>query len=140
MTLPVYRILTSWPPLAAVVQQGGDFQVFPEMAPESAPFPFVIYSLSNKDPIAPLAGIPDMDYDQIMVDCWAKDRDGAVMLATLARDAFDHGRDGKAPWGYMTSGFSEAFDASARAWSVSFVWGLWTARDMPPPQRKRAIT
>ena len=128
--LPVYDILTGWPPLAAMLQRGDEFAIYPELASEDSPLPFIIYAQTGKQPIQPLAGIPDADFDNVGIDCWAAERDTAMTLAETARDAFDHARDGVRPWGYMQAGFSETFDASARAWCVSFSWGLWTLRNI----------
>ena len=141
MSAPILDVVKSWQPLADLLTTtDGTLKVFPDMALFDTPRPYIVYAQVAKDPIAPYAAIPDADYDRFTFDCWANERDDAMTLAGMLRDAFDHYIAGVRPYGYLVAGFQETFDPEARAYVVAFDWGIWTQRGGPPLQRPSKST
>jgi hypothetical protein len=132
---PILDVITSWQPLADMLAlSGGAVAAFPTVAPNGTPRPYIVYALSDKVPVMPLAHMADADYDRFAFDCWANERDDAHELAAALRDAFDHYNNGE-PWGYLASGYTEMFDLETRSYVVTFDWGVFTQRGGPPLQR-----
>ena len=139
MSVPVLDIVRSWQPLADALTSDGTLRVYPSDAPHDATRPLIVYSQTDKQPLTPFAHAPDAEYNRIAFDCWATERDDAMHIADMLRDAFDHYLNGE-PFGYMASGFAEQFDPESRAFVVGFDWGIWTQRAGPPLQRPSAST
>jgi hypothetical protein len=83
--LAIYNILTDNGEVDAIVSG----RVFPNVAPQTTTFPFIIYDVEGEDPNDTKEGASTLDVDNITVSCYSKTYSEASDLALKIRTALD---------------------------------------------------
>mgnify|MGYP003146824997 FL=1 len=83
--LAIYNILTDNGEVDAIVSG----RVFPNVAPQTSTFPFIIYDVEGEDPNDTKDGVSTLDVDNITVSCYSKTYNEASDLALKIRTALD---------------------------------------------------
>lgn len=78
--------------LAGLDQAGTKYKIYPVVAPEDTPQPYItVYKVQN-DPVSSLSkDLPsELDYPRVTVNCWAKNFRMAELMGEAVRNALDN--------------------------------------------------
>ena len=83
--LALYSLLSSNAEVSSVVGT----RIFPNVAPQTTTFPFIIYEVDGDDPNDTKDGVSTVDVNNITVSCYSKSYSNASDLALKIRTALD---------------------------------------------------
>jgi hypothetical protein len=88
--LSIYNILANDSDIAALV----DTKIFPNVAPQTTSFPFIIYDVTSVQPNDTKDGASTLDTNNVMISCYSETYSQASDLAQKIRVAMDRINEG----------------------------------------------
>ena len=88
--LSIYNILANDSDIAALV----DTKIFPNVAPQTTSFPFIIYDVTSVQPNDTKDGASTLDTNNVMISCYSETYSQASDLAQKVRVAMDRINEG----------------------------------------------
>ena len=83
--LAIYNILSNATAVTAYVST----RIYPNVAPKTTPFPFIVYDVDGDIPTDTKDGAATVDVNDVMVSCYADTYSQACSLADVIRTALD---------------------------------------------------
>lgn len=83
--LAIYSILSSDSDISDLVST----RIFPNVAPQTTAFPFIIYDVDGDTPTDTKDGVSELDVNSVMVSCYSETYTEACDLALSIRTALD---------------------------------------------------
>ena len=83
--LAIYDVLFNDTDVNALVET----KIFPNVAPQTTEFPFLIYDVVGSDPNDTKSGVSELDINSVMISCYSETYSQASDLANKVRIAMD---------------------------------------------------
>ena len=83
--LAIYSILRNESEITDLVST----RIFPNVAPQTTAFPFIIYDVTSDSPTDTKQGVSELDVNSIMVSCYSETYTEASEIAEKIRTALD---------------------------------------------------
>jgi hypothetical protein len=97
-------------------------RVYPQVAPQNAPLPLVVYRIANKSPLGTLNGTTGDIQSAVVFECWAESYSEALSTA----DAVVSAIDGAATLtSYRDSSAGEDYEPAIDAFVEPVYYGFW---------------
>ena len=109
----IYNILVNDTNVYAKV----DSRIFPNVAPQTTVFPFIIYDVTGADPSDTKDGVSTLDTNDVMISCYGVTYSQASILAQYIRIAMDRINNGTYGGEQIQSsqfqGYNDIFDSTS---------------------------